>query len=202
MYSCLVKTKWIVGIDEAGRGSLAGPVSVGVLSVPINFDWTLIPGVRDSKQLSPKKRETIYLVAKQLQKEGKLDFRVTFSSADIIDRRGITHAVRTGIIRGLQSLKLNPTITKVKLDGLLHAPEEYIFQETIIRGDATEPEISLASIVAKVERDRLMVKLAEKHPLYGFEIHKGYGTVVHRNAILEHGLSVMHRQSFCRGLRR
>ncbi len=189
---------FIIGVDEAGRGALAGPVSVGVALVPRDFDWALIPGVRDSKQLSEKKREEIFLRARTLQKEGVLEYAVALVSAAIIDQRGITTAVRIGIARALKKLSHNIDDVEVRLDGLLHAPKEYIRQQTIIRGDQTEPAISLASIMAKVTRDRHMVALAKKYPAYALEVHKGYGTLVHRESIQRDGISDIHRRYFCR----
>ncbi|MEZ4195176.1 MAG: ribonuclease HII [Candidatus Paceibacterota bacterium] len=115
-----------------------------------------------------------------------------------MDKIGITKAVRLGIERGLNKLKVDHKEVSVKLDGLLHAPAEYMNQETIIKGDAKEKVIGLASIMAKVTRDRVMVKMAKKYPVYQFEIHKGYGTKKHLEAIEKHGLSTVHRRSFCK----
>lgn len=189
----------IVGIDEAGRGALAGPVAVGAILVSKGFNWKLILGVADSKQLSPKKREEIFAIAKKLEKAGKLKTAVALVSEKIIDTKGITFAVREGIGRALAKLAPDPRTTYIKLDGLLKAPAKFKHQKTIIKGDVTEKEISLASIMAKVARDRYMVKLAKKHPKYGFEIHKGYGTEKHRKNIKKQGLGVMHRTTYCRG---
>ena len=189
---------YIIGVDEAGRGALAGPVAVGVALVPHNFDWTLIPGVRDSKQLSEKKREEIFIRARALQKEGQLRYQVALVSAVTIDRRGITTAVKMGIERALKKLPHDIAGVEVRLDGLLHAPAHYVRQQTIIRGDQTEPAISLASIMAKVTRDRHMVALAKKYPAYALEVHKGYGTLLHRTHIKETGISDIHRRYFCR----
>lgn len=188
----------IVGVDEAGRGPLAGPVAVGVVSVPLHFDWALIPGVGDSKKVSPKNREAIFKCARELEKEGVLKYAVVLVSHRTIDRIGITHAVGEGITGCFRKLALDPERTVVKLDGLLKAPIEYRDQETIVKGDARELVIGLASILAKVTRDRYMVKEAGKYPRYGFEIHKGYGTKVHRDAIVKYGLTSIHRRSFCK----
>jgi ribonuclease HII len=186
----------IIGVDEAGRGPLAGPVAVGAVRVPVDFDWTLIPGVGDSKKVAEKKREAIFLRAKALQKQGLLNFAVVLVSAKIIDRIGITRAVREGIEKCLKKLNPNPKTTKVLLDGLLHAPEVFIHQETIIKGDAKELVIGLASICAKVTRDTYMVRVARDYPQYSFDINKGYGTKKHIEAITTHGLSPIHRKSF------
>lgn len=187
----------IIGIDEAGRGALAGPVAVGAAVVPADFDWTLLPGVRDSKQLSPKARERVFLHARELKRDGLLDYRVALVGATVIDQRGITRAVSLGIVRTLGRLPYSPEEVAVRLDGLLRAPAVYLTQETIVRGDQTEPAISLASILAKVTRDRHMVRLAERYPAYEFGVHKGYGTERHRSCIQKHGLSRVHRVYFC-----
>jgi ribonuclease HII len=119
-----------------------------------------------------------------------------FASAHTIDTEGITQAVKNAVHTGIRQLAPEAEGVRVLLDGLLHAPTEYA-QETIVRGDATEPVISLASIAAKVSRDRLMKNLGEKFPGYGFEKHKGYGTKAHYNAIALHGLCEEHRKTFC-----
>lgn len=190
----------IVGIDEAGRGALAGPVAVGVALVPHNFDWGMLPDVRDSKQLSPKKREEIFICAQKLKRAGVIDIRVSLVSAGVVDTIGIVPAVQRGINRGLAKLSCNATDVSVRLDGGLRAPARFVHQETIIKGDQKEPAISLASVCAKVHRDRYMVRLAKKYPEYAFEVHKGYGTLRHRTCIAECGVSDIHRQYFCRGI--
>ena len=192
--------KTLIGVDEAGRGPLAGPVAVGVAMVPKEFDIRkAFPGVGDSKVLTEKKREEIYESALLYKDRGEINFCVEYASAKIIDSVGITQAVRDCVHAGIRKLAPESIDVHVLLDGLLHAPEGYS-QETIIKGDATEPVISLASIVAKVSRDRLMKKMAEQFPKYGFEKHKGYGTKAHQEAIREFGLSEMHRKTFCRSL--
>ncbi|MBY0538561.1 ribonuclease HII [Patescibacteria group bacterium] len=219
--------KWLIGVDEAGRGPLAGPVSVGLVLVPANFDWKLIPGVGDSKQLSEKKREEIFKRAQVLQKEGKLRYVVEMVAADKIDSDGISVCIKKSIAKGLnaltttrsylvlqntlenkqthkikstrQDLLLEPYEVMVKLDGSLKAPAEYVHQETIIKGDSKEKVIGLASIMAKVTRDRYMIQVAAKPEFvaYDFARHKGYGTRAHREAIALHGLSTQHRVSYC-----
>ncbi len=199
--------KHIIGIDEAGRGPLAGPVAVGVVCVSEDFDWSLIPGVNDSKKLTEKKREEIFKIAKKFEKEGTLHFAVAMVSAKIIDQIGIVPAVRLAMKRALKSIeKRNTTVnrgisnnTQVKLDGGLEAPDIYKNQETIIKGDSKEKVIGLASIMAKVTRDRHMQRIAQKEAfaVYDFATHKGYGTKKHREAITQHGLSSEHRNSFC-----
>lgn len=192
----MTKLKYIVGVDEAGRGPLAGPVAIGIAVVSRDFDWNLIPGVGDSKKVSPKNREAIFRRAQTLKKQGLLNYTVVLISHSTIDRINISRAVALGIERGLKKLKFNPNVVDVRLDGSLRAPEEYTHQKTIIKGDAKEKVIGLASIMAKVTRDRFMVRVARRYPEYGFDIHKGYGTLAHRNAIKKYGLSKIHRRSF------
>ena len=193
--------RYVIGIDEAGRGPLAGPVAVGAVMVPLDFDWTQLEGVKDSKQLRPQIRERIFTEIQAFERRGKLKYAVRFSSSESIDRWGIVRAVRRALICALEAVEPDPAITTVLLDGSLYAPTHFIDQRTIIRGDETEPIISLASIVAKVTRDRRMEKLGESYPAWGFEGHKGYGTIEHRRVIARLGLSSEHRLSFCSGLR-
>ena len=192
--------QYTIGIDEAGRGPLAGPVAVGVIVVPIGFDWTQIENVKDSKKLSEKKREAVFARVKELQKEGKLQYAVAFSSNKLIDAHGISHAIRAAMARALSSLPINPSECEVLLDGSLRAPEQFIHQRTIIDGDNLEPAISLASICAKVCRDTLMVRESAHYPQYNFATHKGYGTATHIKLIREHGLSDFHRITFCKNI--
>ena len=208
------KQKYFIGIDEAGRGPLAGPVSVGVACVPDGFDWNQIPGVNDSKKLTENKRDEIFEITKKLKKEGKLQVEVTMVGARVIDSIGIVPSIQRAMNRALNRLekKQNGTVKStilsfqkmaiVKLDGGLKAPDEYLNQETIVKGDSKEKVIGLASIMAKVTRDRYMIKktLKPDFQAYAFEAHKGYGTKKHREAIAECGLSSEHRQSFCRNI--
>jgi len=192
------QAQYIVGVDEAGRGPLAGPVVVGVVSIPKGFNWRLIKGVTDSKKLSHENREAIFVRARELEKEGLLEYKVAMIGSATIDRIGITKAVQLGINRSLRRLPKYTGRTCVKLDGLLKAPSEFKNQKTIIKGDQKEKVIGLASIMAKVTRDRYMVRMSKKYPEYGFEQHKGYGTKSHTHAIKGNGLSDLHRTSFCR----
>jgi len=192
------RLKHIVGIDEVGRGPLAGPVTVCALTVPATFNMKFFRGITDSKKLSPEVREKWFWKIKQAKKEGKLDYKVSHISAKIIDEKGIAGAVRIVLNRSLSRLRLPPRKTRILLDGLLYAPNEYTNQKTIIGGDAKEKLISAASVVAKVTRDAKMVRFAKQFPKYGFEIHKGYGTDFHRKMIRKHSLSELHRRSFCK----
>jgi len=188
--------RFMLGVDEAGRGPLAGPVSVGVVAVPEGFDVAKeFLGVADSKKLSEKKREKIFEMLEARTALGDVRFKVEFESAQTIDGEGIATAVRRAVSRGVNALAPDSAIVKVQLDGALRAPLEYS-QETIINGDELIPLISLASIAAKVTRDRFMVELAKKYPNYGFEKHKGYGTKAHYEALQKYGLCDIHRRSF------
>lgn len=188
---------YIVGIDEAGRGPLAGPVAVGICKVSPDFDFSIFPNLKDSKKLSEKKREEFIEKMNQLKKEGVLDFAVALVSNNTIDNSGIVFAIKSGIKGLLEKLSISYD-DKILLDGGLVTPMEFKNQETIIKGDELMPVISLASIVAKVSRDRYMKKISLDFPEYGFEIHKGYGTKKHTDAIRKHGLSTLHRKSFCK----
>ena len=195
--------KYLIGIDEAGRGPLAGPVAVGAVMVARDFDWALVVGAKDSKQMTPKSREVLYIKMSELRESGELDFAVEFSSSSMIDTYGIVPAIKSALARCLNKLSEGSPLThryEILLDGGLRASAKFQNQRTIIRGDETEPIISLASIAAKVERDRLMVRLATKYPAYAFEAHKGYGTVAHLIAIRDYGLSAIHRRTFCKRL--
>lgn len=197
--------QFVLGIDEVGRGPLAGPVAIGVSFIPSEFNWELLKGVTDSKKLSPAKREQILKKAKQLRKQKLLDFSVAMVSAKQIDEKGIVDAIRVAMKKALRQIKrrytnVPPDSVLVQLDGGLYAPSEYRHQRTIIRGDQTEQVIGLASIVAKVSRDQYMVRLSEipEYQAYQFGVHKGYGTTLHRRVLKEIGPSSQHRVSFCR----
>jgi ribonuclease HII len=187
--------KIVVGIDEAGRGPLAGPVSVGTVIFYNLKVAHAFRGVRDSKKLSAEKREYWLSVMEREKKLGTIDFAVSLVSAQYIDTYGIVKAIQKGIRSNLKKLSIEPEY-QILLDGGLRAPNEFLNQKTIIKGDEKFRVISLASIVAKVHRDRKMVLCGKKYPKYGFEIHKGYGTLLHRNAIYKYGVSAVHRKSF------
>ncbi len=195
-----METRFLIGIDEAGRGPLAGPVAVGAVLIPTDFAIEQLSGVRDSKQLSEKKREEWYERLLELEQKTDLRVAVSFSPASLIDKKGIVPAIRSALLLCLEKLEAKPHECRIVLDGSLYAPEAFVHQETIIRGDQTEPLISAASIAAKVLRDRYMIAAAEKYPGYGFEIHKGYGTAMHRNTITTLGPSPLHRTSFCKNI--
>jgi ribonuclease HII len=192
------KHRHLVGIDEAGRGPLAGPVSVGIVSTKFEKrnSKRIFKGIRDSKKLSEKQREEWYKKLKLMEKEGAVKCAVGFSSAKVIDEKGIVVAIRRALARALKKLDLNPNACEVLLDGSLKAPKEYKNQKTIVHGDDILPIISAASIIAKVSRDRRVKSLAKKFPGYGLEIHKGYGTELHYKKLKKLGVSEIHRRSF------
>jgi ribonuclease HII len=194
------KKRRVIGIDEAGRGPLAGPVAVGAVCF-LNVNCSKIfKGVKESKQLSEAKRELWYAKIVDQQAKGNIVFAVSLQRAQLIDSRGLSFVIRKAIDECLINLTQNPTEVRVLLDGGLKAPIMYLHQQTIIKGDCKEQSIALASIVAKVTRDRLMVKFAKKYPQYSFEIHKGYGTKMHREAINKFGPTLIHRKSFLRNI--
>ena len=202
------KTKYIIGIDEAGRGPLLGPVSVGAVLVErgefirVRKQGRLI-GLTDSKKLSEKMREKLFEKISKLSDEGKLFYEVSLIGEKIIDKKGISVAIKMGIEKNLKKLLTrnsfaNFSNTTVLLDGGLRAPAEFINQKTIIKGDLKEPVISAASIMAKVTRDRFVVKLSKKYPQYKIHEHKGYGTKEHMDLIKRFGLTPVHRKGFCK----
>jgi ribonuclease HII len=193
--------KYVIGIDEVGRGPLAGPVAVGavcIYALHARKVKKLFPVIRDSKKLSPKAREEWLTRIKDAEKSGFLSCAVTFVAPSTIDMRGLSRAIRQAIEGSLKAIAHDANTTKVLLDGGLRAPANYLNQKTIIKGDEKELAIALASIVAKVARDARMVRLSKKFPLYGFEKHKGYGTRGHYKALLAHGPTPHHRKSFLR----
>ena len=201
--------KWVIGIDEAGRGPLAGPVTVGVFGAEQKIEKWLLRNIfdnklRDSKKLNPQKRAEIYKKFVVLKKAGKVFFNVAHISNKIIDKKGISFAIRKGIADCLKKLhhtsNYNGRHCNLRLDGLLKAPKEFKNQKTIIKGDEKNVFIACASIVAKVLRDQLMARLGSKYAHYRFETHKGYGTKLHYSLIQKHGLSPIHRKSFCKKL--
>lgn len=192
------RINYIIGVDEAGRGPLAGPVAVGAVLIPVRFDWGPWRGVRDSKQLTTLARERWFERLCEAQRLRQLRFAVSFTNASYIDRFGIVRATATALARAIVRLHAEPAQCLVLLDGLLCAPERFYFQKTIIRGDDLEPVISLASIAAKVLRDRKMRQLGTQYPEYEFETHKGYGTQKHYERIAAYGPCLLHRRSFLR----
>ena len=179
----------VAGLDEAGRGSLAGPVSAGAAILPIQPSARVRSLARDSKTLSPAQRNAAY----EAIAEDAVSHAVGWASAAEIDRIGIAAATRLAMRRAL--IRLRPAADGLLIDAI-SLPSSDLPQKSIIRGDGKSLSIAAASIVAKVERDRLMTKLAGEYPQYGFESHKGYGTARHLAAIRAHGGCSLHRMSF------
>ena len=197
--------KYIIGVDEVGRGPVAGPVAVGVVAYEIsdnNFLREKMPEAKDSKKMTEKKREKIVEIISVLKKEKKIFAKVFFVSAKDIDKIGIVPSIQKAMNLGMKNILEEIEVKKdfsniiLKLDGGLSYDEKIKNQETIIKGDDKEFSIALASIVAKVLRDNKMVELAKKYPDYFLEKHKGYGTKLHMEIIKKKGLSEIHRKTF------
>ena len=188
--------KILVGVDEVGRGPIAGPVAACALACLDPEVMVLFEGIKDSKKLSEKGREKWFAIIEDECAHGRLKFSVSFQSEATIDMINIRQATLKAVREAITTLKLDPANTHVKLDGGLNAPPEYVLQQTIIGGDASERIIAMASVAAKVLRDRRMVELGKLHPEYGFERHKGYGTSEHYGAIGKYGILPVHRRSF------
>ena len=191
------KPLWVIGIDEVGRGPLAGPVTVCAVALPYDhYKKGMWRELTDSKQMSPIARMRWYKEAERLVKARSLQYVVTSRSAHTIDTKGIASCIRECIVSNLKKLNLTPEYCVVLLDGGLKAPKEYINQQTIIRGDSQEQIISFASVIAKVTRDQFMTKQHKSNPEYGWDQNKGYGTEAHILAIQSNGISPLHRLSF------
>jgi ribonuclease HII len=181
----------IAGIDEVGRGCLFGPVVAAAVVVPISAIPQLIAiGVKDSKQLSAKKR----LQLSQQIKEFVPAYSLSYASVKEIDRLNIFHASLLAMRRSVIRLKLQPALCLV--DGKQKIPQLTILQKTVVEGDRLSPVIAAASIVSKVWRDDLIARLARKYPQYDLISNKGYGTAKHLLALKEYGASLQHRMSF------
>lgn len=181
----------IAGFDEAGRGALAGPVAVAAVILPPNprLTWTLA-GVRDSKQMTPLQRETWAARIKSVA----LAWRVDFASVEEIDGLGIARATRLAATRVLEYLTVLPEY--LLLDFRLNLPESPLPQTALVKGDQISLSIAAASVLAKTTRDALMRELDAQYPDYGLGQNKGYGTRVHRSAMMRLGYSSAHRKSF------
>ena len=177
----------ICGIDEAGRGPLAGPVVVASVIMPAD---SMIEGVNDSKKISEKKREKLY---DQILEEA-ISYGVGIIGQDEIDEINILNATKKGLTMSLKELTVKPDL--IIVDALTHIDTMGIPYESIIKGDAKCYSISAASIIAKVTRDRIMREWDKIYPEYGFEKHKGCGTSAHIEAIKKYGLCPIHRKSF------
>ncbi len=202
----MMTARYLIGVDEAGRGPLAGPLAVAAVALSHHVQHLvfnkLATGLseklplRDSKKLTALQRERWFRRLRGMRETGDLVFAVALVGPRVIDAAGISAATRLGVRRALSKLALDAPRCSVLLDGLLRAPRQFADQRTLVRGDETEPLIALASIVAKVTRDRFMVRMSRRYPDYGFERHKGYGTAAHYAALEQSGPSPMHRASF------
>lgn len=199
---------YMIGIDEVGRGSLAGPVVVCAVALPAG--WRPVctsimtrhnggrgAALRDSKKLSPRQREAWYAY---LVSHPRVRYALARVYPRVIEKKNISKAANTAALRAYKKLVADRGHArhKVLLDGGLYLgnggrPSN---AKTVVKGDEKFTSIKIASIIAKVSRDRLMARLAKKHPIYGFEVHKGYGTKIHLAAIKKHGPSPAHRLTF------
>ena len=178
--------KIICGVDEAGRGPLAGPVCAAAVILPANVE---IPGLNDSKKLSDKKRRELYPIIK----EQAIAYGIAFADHSEIDQINILQATYLAMERAINQLSVKPELALI--DGN-RAKDFGVPVETVVHGDSLSASIAAASILAKVTRATYMLKMAEEYPGYDFEIHKGYGTKAHYAALTEHGSSPIHRMSF------
>jgi len=176
----------ICGVDEAGRGPLAGPVCAAAVILP---DGLEIPGLTDSKKLTDKKRRELFPVIK----EQAIAFGIAFASREEIDEINILQATYLAMERAIAQLTVRPDVAMI--DGN-RAKDFGLPVRTVVKGDSLSANIAAASVLAKVTRDDLMLELAERYPEYGFEVHKGYGTKAHYEALCEHGASPVHRKTF------
>jgi len=208
------KLKYSIGIDEVGRGPLAGPVCVcafivsiypamagqehGLLQTKI-FDTLFVNGVKDSKKLSSTRREEIFEKIKKLKSIGKVDYKIFYVNNKEIDKIGISKSIQKAINNCLRNI--NSKTCGILLDGGLKAPKKFLNQKTIIKGDEKEKVIALASIIAKVSRDKKMCDFAKKYPKYGFEKHKGYGTAEHIKKIKKYGPCPIHRKTYLKNFK-
>lgn len=176
----------ICGVDEAGRGPLAGPVCAAAVILPPNIQ---IPGLNDSKKLSDKKRRELYPVIKELA----VAYGIAFADHSEIDEINILQATYLAMERAIAQLQVKPELALI--DGN-RAKDFGIPVETVVHGDSLSASIAAASVLAKVTRDDYMLEMAQRYPGYGFEIHKGYGTKAHYAALTQLGVSPIHRMTF------
>lgn len=178
----------LCGVDEAGRGPLAGPACAAAVILPRGLE---IPGLNDSKKLSEKRREALYDVIIS----SAAAYGIAFADVEEIERLNILHATFLAMNRAIAQLSVRPELALI--DGNRNSDIE-VPSRCIVKGDSRCADIAAASILAKVTRDRYMIKMAEQYPQYGFEQHKGYGTKQHYAALREYGATPIHRMSFLR----
>ncbi len=181
------KIQYICGIDEAGRGPLAGPVVVGAVILPKE---SFIEGINDSKKVSEKKREKLY----DLIKDEAVSYGIGIVDQNEIDDLNILNATKKAVTMAIENLEIKPHL--ILVDALTNINTNGIPYRSIIKGDAKEYSIAAASILAKVTRDRIMRQWDEVFPQYGFAKHKGYGTSAHISALKEYGPCMLHRKTF------
>ncbi|GIW21416.1 MAG: ribonuclease HII [Candidatus Sericytochromatia bacterium] len=194
-YYWKLDNKYIAGIDEVGRGSLAGPVVSSCVILPNNKKiLEKLSLVDDSKKLNSKLREKLFYIIIN----NCLDYSITFINSKIIDEINILQATFLSMKKCINKLKIVPDI--ILLDGNKKIPDIGIEQKTIVKGDSKSISIASASIIAKVCRDKFMIKIANKYPKYFFQKNKGYGTKEHIEQIKKNGLSDIHRITFCKNI--
>jgi len=216
----LATVDWLAGVDEAGRGCLAGPVMAGACLLGHDFFTSsealdLSAAINDSKQLSESTRDELYKVIEDLRDQSLLDFEVAAGSVEAIERLNILGATRLAMQHALEKLAARaqgwalpkfsanePLLQSIEtlrilVDGRPLKPFPYA-HTGLVKGDGKSLAIAIASIAAKVTRDRIMIQLSKEYPQYGFERHKGYGTALHREAIRKHGRLDIHRALFLR----
>lgn len=181
--------RFIAGLDEVGRGPLAGPAVAAAVVLPLHLDTPWLYRVRDSKRLTPKARESLF----PLIEETALGIGIGLTPPEVIDTCGITRAVRMAMCSAVQNLPNPPDYLLIDFVAL---HEVAVPQKSIIKGDSLSLSIACASIIAKVTRDRLMVELHALYPDYGFARHKGYGTSEHIECLRRFGACPAHRKSF------
>lgn len=217
---------WLVGIDEAGRGALAGPVCAGAVAVSAKLYKNqkcidFLSELNDSKKLTEPVRESLYKKLEELKALGFLDFEAGFASVEEIETQNILVATQLAMARACQVLNerlnlslrsassvatlfgesaLDVSLAEVLIDGKPMKKFPYAHR-AVVKGDASSLAIAAASIIAKVSRDRLMKNLAMNYPRYAFEVHKGYGTALHLQSLMLYGASDVHRKSFLKKIR-
>lgn len=183
--------KFVCGVDEAGRGPLAGPVCAAAVILPID---TEIEGLNDSKKLSEKKREELFPIIK----EKAIGYSIAFASVEEIEEHNILNATYLAMNRAIEGLKTPADFALI--DGNRVPTGIKVPCQTVVKGDSKSMSVAAASILAKVTRDRLMLEIDKEYPQYNFKKHKGYGTKEHTDLILKYGISPVHRPSFLKKL--
>ncbi|MGI6727529.1 MAG: ribonuclease HII [Anaerovoracaceae bacterium] len=186
------KIEWIAGVDEVGRGPLAGPVVAAAVILPMDFN---VIGIDDSKKLTPKKRDELF---EKIQ-ETAIAYSIGIVDNQIIDRINILEATKLAMKKAIEDLQKSYQIQHILLDAIV-LKDVSIPQTSIIKGDAKSVSIAAASILAKVTRDRMMQNYHEKYPYYAFNSNKGYGTKAHYAGIEANGICPLHRRTFLKNI--